>query len=117
MKLLRAGRKSSDPSDTISLLRRVIGDQGRRHWRAYALAYLLMGIAAACTAISAYIVGHAINLIYGDGQVWTLVATSFAIMVIFIVRGAASYGQTVVLANINSTIATEYRVQLFARWL
>jgi ABC-type multidrug transport system fused ATPase/permease subunit len=112
-----AGSKSAVPSDTVSLLRRVIADQGTKHWRSYALAYVLMAVAAACTAASAYIVGHAINVIYSSGNLWAMMATCLTITAIFIVKGLASYGQGVVLANINLTIASEYKILLFARML
>jgi ATP-binding cassette subfamily B protein len=101
----------------VALLRRVIADQGRKHWRAYAVAYVLMILAAACTAASAYIVGHAVNVIYSSGGLWAVVATCVAIMIVSVIKGLASYGQAVVLANINATITSEYKILLFTRML
>jgi ATP-binding cassette, subfamily B, bacterial MsbA len=109
--------RSSARSDTIVLLRRMIADQGTKHWRAYASAYALMILAAACTAASAYIVGHAVNVIYASGGFWAVVATCVAIMVVCIVKGFASYVRSVVLANITASITSEYKILLFSRLL
>src|SRR5579864_2090635 len=119
MKLLEnsENRRALVPSDTVALLRRVIADQGMKHWRAYAWAYTLMILAAACTAASAYIVGHAVNVIYASGGLWAVVATCVAIMIVFVLKGFASYGQAVVIAKINAAITSEYKILLFARML
>ena len=37
------------------LIRRLFLEQGLSHWRRYAIAFALMGIAAGCTALSAYL--------------------------------------------------------------
>lgn len=105
------------PPDTLRLVRRVIADQGLKHWRAYATAYALMGLAAACTAAAAYIVGHAVNVIYTARDLWAAIATCGAIVVVFVVKGLATYGQSIMLATISMTIASEYKVLLFARVL
>src|SRR5262249_15835181 len=59
----------------------------------------------------------AINVIYSAGELWAIMAISAAILVIFVVRGLAIYGQAVLLATVNLTIASEYRILLFARVL
>src|SRR5262249_5693482 len=110
------GVKTSVPSDTFELVRRIVADQGTKHWPAYAAAYALMAIAAGCTAAWAYILGHAVNVMYAGG-LWTTLAICLAITSVSIVKGFASYGQTVLLARINLTIASEYKILLFARML
>ena len=46
------------------LVRRLLTEQGRRHWRKYVVAFALMAIAAGCTAASAYLIGTVINEAY-----------------------------------------------------
>src|SRR5258708_3623496 len=99
------------PSDTVALLRRIIAEQGTKHWRAYAGAYALMAVAAGCTAASAYIVGYAVNTVYQAKETRAIVATCIVIMVIFVAKGLATYGQAVTIATINSTIASEYKIR------
>jgi ATP-binding cassette, subfamily B, bacterial MsbA len=118
MKLLRRLNWAKDhvPSDMFVLVRRVIADQGTKHWPAYAAAYALMAIAAGCTAAWAYILGHAVNLMYSGG-LWTILAICLTIVAISVVKGFAAYGQAVMLARINLTIASEYKILLFERVL
>jgi ATP-binding cassette, subfamily B, bacterial MsbA len=111
------GTKAPMPSDTLALLRRVVADQGTRHWKAYAGAYALMAVAAGSTAASAYVLGHAVNVIYTSGDLWATIGVCFVVIAISIVRGFASYGQAVMLADINLTIASEYKILLFGRML
>jgi subfamily B ATP-binding cassette protein MsbA len=120
MKLLGSRRrdaKAQTPDDTVALLKRVVADQGSKHWRAYARAYCFMAVAAACTAASAFIVGHTVNIIYNATNFWTVIATCCAIVVIFVVRGTASYGQAITLSTINNSIASEYKIRLFEKML
>jgi ABC-type multidrug transport system fused ATPase/permease subunit len=105
------------PSDTVALVRRVVTEQGPKHWKAYARAYVLMMIGSGCTAASAYIVGHAANVVYASRDLWAMAATCLAIIFIFVVRGLTAYGQAVMIAKINFAIASEYKVMLFARTL
>ena len=43
----------ADPNGTPALVRRLLMDQAAGQWRRYALAFALMGIAAASTALGA----------------------------------------------------------------
>jgi hypothetical protein len=47
-------RLFADPSSTAALIRRPLMEQAAGQWRRYALAFALMGIAAASTALGAY---------------------------------------------------------------
>ncbi len=49
---------------TFALIRRLLAEQGLVHWRKYAFAFSLMAISAACTALSAYLIGDVINQAY-----------------------------------------------------
>jgi ATP-binding cassette, subfamily B, bacterial MsbA len=113
----RPGASQTVPSDTLALVRRVVAEQGTKHRKAYAGAYALMAIAAGCTAASAYIVGHAVNAVYRSADMQATVGICIVIIVIFVVKGLAAYGQAVTIATINSTIASEYKIRLFEKML
>ena len=57
-------RLYADPNSTASLVRRLLTEQAAGQWRRYALAFGLMGIAAASTALGAYLIGDVINQAY-----------------------------------------------------
>src|SRR5215213_11664456 len=54
----------ADPYGTPALIRRLLAEQALQHRSRYAVAFLMMGLAAACTALSAYLLGHVINQAY-----------------------------------------------------
>jgi hypothetical protein len=54
----------SDPYPTLPLIRRLLVDEAWRHWPRYAIAFALMGVAAAGTALSAYLLGTMTNEAY-----------------------------------------------------
>src|SRR6516165_8352679 len=57
-------RLFADPNGTGALVRRLLVEQAADQWRRYAFAFGLMGIAAASTALGAYLVGDVINQAY-----------------------------------------------------
>ena len=46
---------------TAALIRRLLFEHALTHWRLYALAFVLMAVAAGCTAFTAYLLGDFIN--------------------------------------------------------
>ncbi len=59
-------RLFADPNGAPALIRRLLLEQAAGQWRRYALAFGLMGIAAASTALGAYLIGDVINAAYVD---------------------------------------------------
>ncbi len=52
---------TDDPYGAAILIRRLVTEQGLAHWRRYLQAFVLMGVAAAATAGSAYVLGQVIK--------------------------------------------------------
>src|SRR5688500_6814016 len=103
----------SDTYSSVSLMRRVLREDGSRHWRSYASAAMLMAIAAGCTAISAYLVGHVINRAYMSRDLAAVIAFCIVIFAVFAVKGLAVYGQTIVLARISSALSAGKQQLMF----
>lgn len=97
------------------LVRRLITEQGATYWRRYLLAFVLMGISAAATAGSAYILGQVINKAYVDRDVRGIVLFSGITVLIFITKGAATYGHQVILSKISNAILANNQRRLFAK--
>jgi ATP-binding cassette, subfamily B, bacterial MsbA len=107
----------ADPNGTAVLVRRLLVEQAAGQWRRYALAFGLMGIAAASTALGAYLVGDVINQAYVHKNLTGIVILALATAVIFMVKGMATYGQAVMLARIGNRIIAENQQQMFAKLL
>jgi ATP-binding cassette, subfamily B, bacterial MsbA len=97
------------------LIRRLIREQGVAYWRRYLVAFLLMAVAAAATALSTYLLKDVVNAAYQDRNLSLIVWLSVGIAAIFVVRGAATYGQSVILSKIANAILANNQRQLFAK--
>lgn len=106
---------TDDPYGAAILIRRLIAEQGLSFWRRYLLAFALMGVAAATTAASAYLLGEVINKAYVDKNVYAIAKLSLITIVIFTLKGAATYGHTVILSQIGNSILANNQRQLFAK--
>jgi ATP-binding cassette, subfamily B, bacterial MsbA len=108
---------ATDPGDTLAVIRRLVLEFGLAQWRRYALAFLLMGVAAACTAIPVYLIGVMVNTANIKHDFAGVVALALAAALIFVLRGAATYGQTVILSRIANHIIAENQRRLFRKLL
>src|SRR5271168_4873345 len=60
---------TDDPYGAAILIRRLIMEQSAVYWRRYLIAFALMGVSAATTAGSAYLLGKVINQAYVDKNI------------------------------------------------
>jgi len=106
---------TDDPYGAAILIRRLIAEQGAAYWRRYLLAFALMGVSAAATAGSAWILGQVINKAYVDKDVRGIALLSGVTVLIFILKGAATYGHQVILSKISNAILANNQRRLFGK--
>ena len=106
---------TDDPYGAAILIRRLIMEQGAVYWRRYLTAFLLMGVSAATTAGSAWLLGQVINQAYVDKNVRGIAILSAVTVVIFMIKGAATYGHQVILSQISNAILANNQRSLFAK--
>jgi ABC-type multidrug transport system fused ATPase/permease subunit len=106
---------TDDPYGAAILIRRLIMEQGAAFWRRYLLAFVLMGVSAGATALSAYVLGQVINKAYVDKDVRGIAILSGVTVLIFILKGAATYGHQVILSKISNAILANNQRRLFAK--
>ncbi len=106
---------TDDPYGAAVLIRRLVAEQGLGYWRRYLLAFVLMAVAAATTAGAAYLLGEVINKAYVDKDVHAIAQLSLITILIFTLKGAATYGHTVILSQIGNAILANNQRQLFAK--
>ncbi len=105
----------SSPSNAT--LRRLLTDQGSKHWKGYLFAFAMMGMIAFTTALSAWIIGQIVNEVFVGrhlAAVWEITA---AIVVIYTVKGLATYGQQVVLSRVGNSIVADVQRRIFSQML
>src|ERR1700722_10444030 len=106
---------TDDPYGAAILVRRLVTEQGVAYWRRYLTAFALMGVSAGATALSAYILGQVINQAYVDKNVHGIVALSGVTLLLFMIKGASTYGHTVILSKISNAILANNQRRLFAK--
>ncbi len=106
---------TDDPHGAAVLVRRLITEQGAVYWRRYLLAFVLMAVSAGATALSAYVLGQVINKAYVDKDVRGIAVLSGVTVLIFILKGAATYGHQVILSQISNAILANNQRRLFAK--
>jgi ABC-type multidrug transport system fused ATPase/permease subunit len=106
---------TDDPYGAAILIRRLVMEQGALYWRRYLMAFALMAVSAATTAGSAYLLGQVINQAYVDKNVRGIAILSGITVVIFIIKGAATYGHQVILSKISNAILANNQRQLFSK--
>ncbi len=108
---------TSDDYSTVGLVRRLLVDEALTHWPRYAYAFALMAVAAAGTALSAYLLGTMTNEAYVKRDFHGIVVIGAIAMIIFAVKGFTTYSATVTLSRIGSSIVAENQRRLFDRLL
>ena len=99
------------------LVRRLLTEQALGHWRLYSVAFALMAVTAGCTAASAYLLGSVINQAYVDRNFAGVVTLAAVIVVLFTVKGVATYGHAVMLSRIGCRIVADNQRRMLDKLL
>src|SRR5271156_3687322 len=103
----------ADEYSTYALVRRLLVDEALGHWPRYAMAFGLMAIAAAATALTAYLLGSMTNEAYVNRNYHAIDVIGLIAMVIFVVKGFATYGSVVILSCICNRIIADNQRRMF----
>src|ERR1700750_1392806 len=106
---------TDDPYGAAILIRRLVTEQGDAYWRRYLMAFALMAVSAGTTAGSAYLLGPVINQAYVDKNVPRRAILSGVTLLIFMLKGAATYGHQVILSEISNAILANNQRKLFSK--
>ncbi len=104
--------KADGPS-SLAILRRLLADHGRAHFKSYLAAALLLGISAAATAASAYLLKPVVNGMVSGDSLKTLRRLAWIVAGLFVIRGVVSYLSIVLLARTGNRIVAEVQKRLF----
>jgi ATP-binding cassette subfamily B protein len=115
--LLNPLRKKLFSNGQLHLIERLLRDQGRKHVKGYVLAFAMMGVIAATTTLSAWIMKDIIDRIFVDRSITAMWAIGASIMAIYTAKGFATYGQQVVLSKVANNIIAEIQTRIFQKML
>src|SRR5215475_2916805 len=106
---------TDDPYAAAILIRRLVLEQGVVYWRRYLVAFAFMAAAAGATAGATYVLGQVINQAYVARNFPGIAILSGVIVLLFLIKGAATYGHMVILSKISNAILARNQRQLFAK--
>lgn len=111
------GDNAADPYSARILIKRLLTEYATQHIRLYVLAGVMMMVGAACMAASAYLIGDMINQAYVNRNFPAILALSIATTILYTVRGAATYGQAVLMSRIGTRIVADNQRRVFEKLL
>ncbi len=98
---------------TLALLKRLLREGVRPYaWR-IALAVMCMGVVAAATALSAWLMDPVVNKVFVERRHDLLWPVGLAVMATFAAKGIASYGQAVLMSHVGLRIITDMQKRMF----
>ncbi len=106
-----------DSSSSLSLISRLLRDQGVQHWRGYVFAFSCMAAMAASTAASAWVMRHVIDQVFIDKNMTALWQISAFLVFISVLKGLSAYGQQVALARVANAIVADVQRRVFDKML
>jgi ATP-binding cassette, subfamily B, bacterial MsbA len=100
---------------SAALVRRLVRDFIGRHWRRIALAFLCMAAAAGSTALRAWLMQPVLDRIFIARQSSLLLLLAGGALALALVKAAADYAQSVVMARVGQRVITDVQTALYAR--
>jgi ABC-type multidrug transport system fused ATPase/permease subunit len=98
-------------------IKRLIADEGVRHWKKYVTAIIFMVITSGCTALVPYLFGQIVNQFQVHRSMSGVVIGSAIVFGLFVCRGFSAYGQSVVLARIANRVIVSHQRKVFLKLL
>ena len=98
---------------TRYLLNRLVRDEVRPHVRLLALAVGCMVVVAAATAGYAYMMEPVLNEVFANKNRDMLMVLPLIVVAIFVVKGAANYGQSVMMNQVGQRIIADLQTRMF----
>ena len=108
---------SAESYSAFALVRRLLLDEALGHWRRYAMALALMGIAAGATALGAYLIGTLTNEAYVSRNFQGIVVIGVLAMAVFATKGLSTYGAAVLLNYVGNSIVAKNQRRMFDKLL
>jgi len=110
--LARGSNIKQDVESLTMVIRRIIRENGRDYVKTYIFAAVCLVLVAASTAFMAWIMEAVINEAFAKKNadvIWLICGSVFGA---FVIRGAASYGQAVALAQVGNNLVARYQQRL-----
>ncbi|SLN41290.1 ABC transporter ATP-binding protein [Oceanibacterium hippocampi] len=92
---------------------RLLREYAWPHWKALAGSVLLMAVVAVVTAATAWILKPIVDEVFFEQNRDRIILTTLAVCLLFLVKGAATYGNEVLLSNVGQRIVARIQARLY----
>lgn len=99
--------------NSVMLVRRLIAENFHDHASRYGLALFFMVLVAGTTAFSAWVMRDVVESLFIEQNFDKVIVVSIVVILIFVIKGAASYGQYVTLARVGNAIVAKLQNRLY----
>jgi subfamily B ATP-binding cassette protein MsbA len=111
----KGGTAGGEAGGTVALLRRLVRDFLRPYAGKVVIAHLCMALVAATTALNAWLMEPVLDHIFGDRNIQLLWVIAGAFLVSSLVKGFATYAQSVMMTRVGQRVVADIQLALFAR--
>ena len=108
-------RISGDKMRSAALVQRLVRDFVRRHSGKIAVAFVCMGIAAASTALRAWLMEPVLDRVFVDRDASFLLLIAGAALALAAVKGVSDYGVNVLMTRVGLRVIADVQKALYAR--
>ena len=108
------------PERAWPLVGRLLSEHGRAHAGAYLVAFLLMAVSGAATALSVSLLRPVVNGmmdVAGSGAFKQLRFMAFAVAALYLLRGLATCGQLIIMSRTGNRIIASMQTRVYAHVL
>jgi subfamily B ATP-binding cassette protein MsbA len=108
---------SPDPAVPTGLYRRLLREGVLPHLGLFISATLCMVVVAVSTAALAWLMDPVVNRVFVERRAELLWPVGIAVFATFAFKGAAAYGQTVLMTRLGQSVLTDFQNRLFRHLL
>ena len=101
-----------DVQSLTMVIRRIIRENGRDYIKSYVFAAFCLALVAGSTAFMAWIMEAVIDETFAKRNTDMIWVICGSVLGAFVIRGAASYGQAVALAQVGNNLVARYQQRL-----
>ncbi|MGB7337085.1 MAG: ABC transporter ATP-binding protein [Salaquimonas sp.] len=112
-----AAQAENDQEKAFPIVQRIISENFALYRSSYAVAILCMVIMGGMTALMAYVIKYVVNDVFDDKNLGAAFTLSSLILLIFFIRGLATFGQELLLKRISNNIIARYQSRAFNHML
>ena len=103
--------------EIVQQVRRLVLENAVNEWPTFLISFLLLATVSAMTGLSAYLMKDVVNSVFVDRDSSAIVWVAAAVGTVFIVKGAASYANTVIVIKLSMRIVAKLQRKFFDRLL